>query len=273
MISLSIITPVFNNVQYIQQCIDNMKEQNCPAAEHIIVDGGSTDGTVEIIRENAAGYPHIRWISEKDRGQSDAMNKGIRMAQGTVISFLNVDDYYEPGVFNRVLPLFQHLPEPSMVIGNCNIWHDDGSLVRVSRPHHLSIMDLLLQRGEFPMNPTSYFYHKSLHGLTGFYNVTEHFNMDVEFIYDAVQQANLVRVDEIWGNFRMLKGTKTKDLGDSGQYWDNYYTFRQKYVSKLPVALRSRFRLQLYKQVAGEWLTKKGRSVKYYKSRLTGKVS
>lgn len=74
---LSIITPVFNGKRFIEFCIKNVSEQNCPDAEHIIVDGGSTDGTVEIVKSYADKYPHIRWISKKDRGQSDAMNKGM----------------------------------------------------------------------------------------------------------------------------------------------------------------------------------------------------
>jgi glycosyltransferase involved in cell wall biosynthesis len=267
-ISLSIITPVFNNAGYMQSCIDNVIEQNCPNCEHIVIDGGSTDGTLEIIRRNAEKYSHIRWVSEKDRGQSDAMNKGIRMAEGSVISFLNVDDFYEPGVFNRILPLFRELPEPSLLIGNCNIWDDDGGLRRVSKPHHLSIMDLLMLRGEFPQNPTSYFYHKELHNLTGLYNVGEHFNMDVEFIYDAVRYANLVYVDEVWGNFRMLRGSKTKDLNDSGHYWANYFTFREKYVRKLPASLRVEFYLKRHVERTDKWFKKKYRSFEYYRRKL-----
>jgi hypothetical protein len=77
----------------------------------------------------------------------------------------------------------------------------------------------------------------------------------------------------VWGNFRLLKGSKTKDLGDSGRYWENYFRFREEYVRKLPLILRSRFTLLLYKQTAGKWLSKKGRSLKYYKSKVTGKAS
>ena len=79
-----------------------MIEQNCGDVEHIIIDGGSQDGTVTIIKQYAEKYPHIRWISEADQGQSDAMNKGLDMAKGNIISFLNVDDYYEPLVLNKI---------------------------------------------------------------------------------------------------------------------------------------------------------------------------
>ena len=65
---ISIITPVYNNKRFIEFCIKNVIEQNCPEVEHIIVDGGSTDGTAEIIKQYADQYPHIRWVSEKDEG-------------------------------------------------------------------------------------------------------------------------------------------------------------------------------------------------------------
>ena len=89
---LSIITPVFNGIRFIESCIINVIEQKCPNLEHIIVDGGSTDGTVEIITSYAERYEHIKWVSEKDHGQSDAMNKGIAKALGSILGFLNVDD-------------------------------------------------------------------------------------------------------------------------------------------------------------------------------------
>jgi glycosyltransferase involved in cell wall biosynthesis len=95
---ISIITPVYNGEEFIESCIKVVIDQACPEVEHIIVDGGSTDQTVDIIKQYAKQYPHIRWISEKDRGQSDAINKGIAMAKGEILSILNVDDYYEPNV-------------------------------------------------------------------------------------------------------------------------------------------------------------------------------
>ena len=87
---LSIITPVLNGEQFIESCIKVVIDQSCPDCEHIIIDGNSKDRTVEIIKHYASKYSHIRWISENDKGQSDAMNKGIRMARGEIIGILNV---------------------------------------------------------------------------------------------------------------------------------------------------------------------------------------
>lgn len=208
MIKISIITPVYNGGRFIEACIKNVIGQNCPLAEHVIVDGGSTDGTVEIIREYEGQYPHIIWISEKDRGQSDAMNKGIEIAKGGIISFLNADDFYEPNVLNRILNIFKTLPEPALLVGNCNIWQEDGTLECVNKPSKLRLKDILSYHPH-PANPSAYFYHKSLHQNIGPYKVNEHYALDLDFILRAVQSAEVKYVDETWGNWRLIKGSKT----------------------------------------------------------------
>jgi glycosyltransferase involved in cell wall biosynthesis len=214
---LSVITPVFNGVRFMESCIRNVIEQLCPDAEHIIVDGGSTDGTVEVIRRYAEEYPHIRWISEPDRGQSDAMNKGIEMATGEILGFLNADDFYEPGALNEALELFRDLPEPSLVVGNCNVWDDDGNLLHVIRPRRVGHLTLLmLYIPAFPGNPSAYFYHRSLHDRIGPYDVDEHYGMDIHFLFRATRAARVTYVDRLWGNYRYLAGTKTYEDVTSG---------------------------------------------------------
>jgi glycosyltransferase involved in cell wall biosynthesis len=216
---LSVITPVINGIRFIEFCIRNVIDQNCPGAEHIIVDGGSTDGTVEVVRRYAEQYPHIRWVSEQDQGQSDAMNKGIRMAAGDLISFLNVDDYYEQGALNEALAIMEDLPEPTLLVGNCNVWDDNDNFQGVGKPSKISFLNLLCAKftKAFPLNPSSYFYHKSLHDRIGLYDVTEHFGMDVHFIFKAVRAAQVTYVDKTWGNLRYFAGTKTYIDVESGQ--------------------------------------------------------
>ncbi len=212
---ISIVTPVYNGEKFIELCLQTVIKQHCSDIEHIIIDGSSSDDTVQIIRHYTQRYRHIRWISEPDRGQSDAMNKGIRLATGSVITFLNVDDYYEANVLNQINELFETLPEPSFVVGNCRIWNDQGQMIDLNKPAKLRLIDLVLglNINPYPCNPSAYFYHRSLHNQIGEYSIEDHYSMDLDFILRAVQTAHVKYVDQIWGNHRRLEGTKTfKDM-------------------------------------------------------------
>ncbi len=219
---ISIITPVYNGERFVEQCILNVVAQKCSNLEHIFIDGGSTDKTLEIIASYASHNTHIRWISERDQGQSDAMNKGIRLSKGNILGFLNVDDYYEPDILNRINSIFNGLEDPSFVVGNCNIVNESGEVIVVNKPSRLKLRDLLIlpKLTPYPCNPSAYFYHKSLHGLVGVYLETEHFAMDLDFILRAIQEANVYYFDEVWGNFRLCKGTKTfQDMRNGNMHY------------------------------------------------------
>ncbi|MGG6269266.1 glycosyltransferase family 2 protein [Leptolyngbya sp. AN03gr2] len=208
---ITIVTPVFNGEKFIESCLQAVIDQHCSDVEHWIMDGSSTDNTITIVKNYADRYPHIRWISEPDRGQSDAMNKGIRLATGEIITFLNVDDYYEPNVLNQVNELFKTLPEPSFVVGNCQIWNDYNQIIDINKPTKLRLLDLVvgINVNPYPCNPCAYFYHRSLHDQIGDYAIDDHHAMDLDFILRAVQVAHIQYVDQIWGNYRRIAGTKT----------------------------------------------------------------
>lgn len=250
---ISIITPVYNGDRFIEDCIKNVIAQNCTDVEHIIVDGGSTDRTVEIIKSYAEHYPHIRWLSEKDKGQSDAMNKGITLAEGEIIGFLNVDDYYESDVLNRVIEIFKTLPDPSFLVGNCNLWNDRGELFQINKPQKMQFNDLLLgwHINPFPANPSAYFYHSSIHQIIGLYDVDDHDAMDLHFLLQVVQIATVKYVDETWGNFQVIKGTKTYNSNQSGQTLERIERILNTYRQKLPLSQ------QLKLAFKGKLLTKK----------------
>src|ERR1700756_3819113 len=93
-LKISIVTPSFNQASFLKEALESVARQNYPAVEHIVVDGGSTDGSVELLKAYSGrnGWAHLRWISEPDEGQSDALNKGFKMASGEIIGWLNSDD-------------------------------------------------------------------------------------------------------------------------------------------------------------------------------------
>ena len=99
---ISILTPSYNSGKYIERAIESVVDQGYDNWEHIIVDGGSTDGTAVILKK----YPHLKWISEPDKGQSDAMNKAFEMSNGDIIGYLNADDWYELSIFSLIADVF-----------------------------------------------------------------------------------------------------------------------------------------------------------------------
>lgn len=112
----SIITVVYNGSSLLPGTIDSVRRQTYPHIEYLIIDGNSTDGTVDIIRKYAAEMPNLRWISEKDRGLYDAMNKGLRMATGDFVWFLNGGDHFhEPGTVEKIAGLVS--PETGVLYG------------------------------------------------------------------------------------------------------------------------------------------------------------
>ncbi len=250
---ISVITPVYNGEKFIESCIKVVIDQKCPDVEHIIMDGGSIDGTVETIKQYADKYPHIRWISEKDNGQSDAMNKAIAMARGEILGILNVDDYYEPNVLNRVAEIFKTLPEPSLLVGNCNLWNDEGHIFELNKPAKLKLTDLLLgwKVNPFPVNPSAYFYHTSLHQIIGSYAVEDHDAMDVHFLLKAVQVATVKYIDETWGNFRVIKGTKTYNSNVNGETLQRIERILKNYRRNLPLLQRLKVEIkhEFYKNI------------------------
>ncbi len=111
---ISIVTPSYNQGVFIERTLRSVAEQSGGEIEHLVFDGGSTDETVKVLK---AARPPVRWVSEKDRGQTDAVNKGIRAGDGEIIGWLNSDDVYYPGAVERVLRYFAEHPEVDVVYG------------------------------------------------------------------------------------------------------------------------------------------------------------
>ncbi len=231
MCTFSIITPVYNNIEYIEKCILNVISQGKHSLEHLIIDGGSSDGTVQIIQKYALQYSHISWVSEKDKGQSDAMNKGIKLAKGEFISFLNVDDYYSLGTLNEVSTIISNNTLLSFIVGNCNVWDEKNELIYVNRPRKLKPWHIL-GGSCFPVNPSAYFYKKEIHDIVGGYNEENHFSMDLEFLIETSFVTEMNYYPRNWGNFRVLPFAKTGNDQINGTLEQKKNVLLNKYIRK-----------------------------------------
>lgn len=237
-IRISVVTPVFNGERFIERCLQEVIKQDCRNLEHIIMDGGSKDRTVEIIKDYAARYPHIRWRSAKDNGQSNAMNKAIREAKGDVLSILNADDYYEPEVLNKVQERFRTMPVPSLLVGNCRIVDESGNLKWINKPDVRFFQILQPWRYMMPMNPVAYFYHRALHDRIGLYDENNHYAMDMDFLLKAIPASHVKYVDETLGNMRMYPGTKTHDSFADGTIKGNIQNLARHHARRMGLPYR-----------------------------------
>ena len=157
---ISVITVCYNSVTTLQDTLESVLRQTCPDLEYIVVDGASKDGTRELIEKYVPKFSgRMKWISEPDKGIYDAMNKGIRMATGDVIGFLNSDDYYyDSNVVQDIIAAFEKNPEADAIHGNLNYINAQGKIVRtwIGSPYKQGAF----QRGWMAAQPTFYCRHE-----------------------------------------------------------------------------------------------------------------
>ncbi len=174
---ISVVTPSFNSIRTIRDTIESVRSQDYPNWEHIVVDGGSKDGTVELLKE----YPHLIWASEKDEGHYHAMNKGIVRATGEIINILNADDCFRPGVMSAVGEAFQRHPDWDALFGD--IQYVDGHGREIYRREEAGYdYDVLRYAVGYVIHQTL-FVRKAVHDRLGVYRHKEFLNTcDYEFI-------------------------------------------------------------------------------------------
>jgi GT2 family glycosyltransferase len=155
---ISVVTPSFNQGRFIRQTIESVLSQDYDNYEYIVVDGGSTDETVDIIKEYEG---RLTWISEKDGGQSDAINKGFRLATGEILGWLNSDDTYEPGALTAVADAFAGMPQASLIYGEGYIMDEAGD--RLHRFAATTRFDLwkLIHVWDYILQPAAFFRKKT----------------------------------------------------------------------------------------------------------------
>ena len=126
---ISIVTPSLNQGEFIEENILSVRHQDFPEFEHLVIDGGSTDATLEVLRK----YPHLTVVSEKDRGQADALNKGFRLARGAWIGWLNADDFYLPGALRALAGVVGRPDPPDAVYGDYFVVDRESRVTKVHR--------------------------------------------------------------------------------------------------------------------------------------------
>ncbi len=205
---ISIITPSLNQGEYLEQTIDSVLSQNYPDLEYIIIDGGSTDQSGEIIKKYKKHLAH--WVSEKDRGQSDAINKGLQRATGNIVNWLNADDYYEPGTLQTVANQFND-DTVNVVCGRGKVIRD-GQVVKISRGTDVYPNNLIKTIGWARIDQPETFFRRRVLEKTGLLNFKLHYVMDKAWWINyllAFGLGGVRKLKDILVNFRLHEASKT----------------------------------------------------------------
>ena len=201
-LKLTIITPSFNQAPYIGQTIRSVLAQDYHCVEHIVIDGGSTDRTVDQLKK----YPHLQWVSEKDRGQADALNKGLAKASGDIIGWINSDDYYEHQIFGSIVKCFEE-PDVMWVIGNLTfVWDQTGELIARKSP--TINYERLINNPDIVRQPSTFF-RKSFIEKVGGWNADYFRAMDFDLWVRLAKISSPRMIDENFAYFRIHAHQKT----------------------------------------------------------------
>jgi GT2 family glycosyltransferase len=200
---VSIVTPCLDSREFVEAAIESVRRQTYPRLEHVMVDGGSTDGTLEIL----ARHPHLRWRSEPDRGQADAVNTGIGMAKGEILGWLNADDLYEPDTVAAAVAALEREPGADLVYGTCRAVDGAGRILHVTRSAPLDLTRLLTS--DLPLPHPAVFFRRRLVDRIGLLDPALHLALDFDYWIRAAQHGRCAYAPAVRATLRHHPGAKS----------------------------------------------------------------
>jgi len=234
---ISVITPSLNNDEHIERAIKSVLSQDYENYEHIVVDGGSKDNTLDILNK----FPHLHWISEPDNGQADAMNKGFGMSSGDIVVYLNADDYFFEGAFSAAIHEFEKGAQ--FVVGNILIISErlGSEFTNYPRIKHKGMLRHW-EPNAFCHNPVGYFYTRKVQEECPF-NTENYSTMDLEFLLDASSKFTFNKVEHTLGCYIDSFGTKTHKTQLRPDYWSpETFPYVDSHLAKMSANHRRKFK-------------------------------
>jgi glycosyltransferase involved in cell wall biosynthesis len=203
---VSIVTPSFNQADYLEETIRSVLEQDYSRIEYMIVDGGSTDGSVDIIKKHAEKLAW--WVSESDEGQTDAINKGFGRANGQILAWINSDDTYEPGAVSAAVEYLQEHPDVGMVYADCNFINENGQVIGKFGAAQTDYKRL--RQGYVHIPQQTMFFRAGLWDAVGPLNPSFYFAMDYDLWVRIAERSEIKYLSgQTWANFRIHTSGKT----------------------------------------------------------------
>lgn len=225
--TICIITASFNQVQYLEEAVKSIINQKYPNLEFIIIDGGSSDGSLEIIESYQDQLAY--WVSEADHGQSHAINKGFEHCTGDLVTFLNSDDIYLPGAFNFAAESYKVNPSCGAIVGGFHYIDEHGQMSPGANPPRLpypSPLDLtLVPPAAWRLHQVSTFYTRHALDQVGRYVREDlHYVMDRELLFRVAKDFQIILDDRPYAAFRRHPDSKTMSAGiDFGEEFAQLY--------------------------------------------------
>lgn len=222
-LKFTIVTPSLNQGSFIERTILSVLKQNYPEVEHIIIDGGSQDNTLNVLKK----YSHLRWVSEPDSGQSNAINKGFKMASGDILAWINADDYYEENIFPNVAEYFEKYSNIKVVYGDMTFVDRDGNKL-------FTITGDTINHENLKNNPdivrqSSFFWRKEVIDECGMLDESLHLVMDYEFFLRVSKKYDFGYIPKNISYYSYYVGTKTYSL-QKKQIYEIYSVYRKNHI-------------------------------------------
>lgn len=223
-ILISIITPSYNQGEYIEETIMSVLNGGYENLEHIIIDGGSTDNTLDILRK----YKHLNWISEPDNGQTEAINKGFKMAKGDIIGWLNSDDLYHINAIRVAVEAFDCDLNCEFIYPDICRINDKSDITEVINIKEFCLDDVV-KTGNTIAQP-GVFFRRSIFDKIGYLNESFHYAMDLEFwLRMAKNKINMKKINRTLAYFREHGESKTVSLAN--KFWEEEWPILRYYGS------------------------------------------
>jgi glycosyltransferase involved in cell wall biosynthesis len=197
------VTPSLNQGQFIEETLKSVQLQNYNSFEHIVMDGGSTDNTINVLKK----YPHLIWESKPDNGQSDALNQGFKKAKGNWILWLNADDILLPNTLNKYVEYIEKKPDSDVIYGHMTFFNDqNGEIIKRQFFNRFSRMAIVL--GVYVPPTTGTLFRKQIL-LNNPLDTSFHYMMDAEWFLRCGNKIQVQTVDDFMVKFRVSETNKT----------------------------------------------------------------